>query len=84
MKVVDVYINFIEAQINLKGRDDRDVYLESSFNSQLYLKYNQYKDNHSEADRNTDLMVERVNKYVEHDLVSVIFIRKNIKYISST
>jgi hypothetical protein len=42
----------------------------------LHLNYGQYKDNHSEADRNNDPVVERVSKYIEHDLVSVIFIRK--------
>jgi hypothetical protein len=84
MKVMDVYINCIEAQTNLKSRDGRDVYLETFFNSEMHLKYGQYKDNHSEEDRNNDPVVERVSKYIEHDLVSVIFIRKNIKYISST
>jgi hypothetical protein len=64
MKVVDVYINCIEAQTNLKSRDGRDVYLETSFNSELHLKYGQYKVNYSEVDRNNDLVVERVNKYV--------------------
>jgi hypothetical protein len=81
MKVVDVYINCIEAQTNLKSRDGRNVYLETSFHSELHLKYSQYKDNHSEADRNSDPVVERVSKYIEHDLVSVIFIKKYQVYI---
>jgi hypothetical protein len=76
MKVVDVYINCIEAQTDLKSRDGCDVYLETSFNSELHLKYGQYKDNHSEADRNNDPVIERVRKYIQHDLVSVIFITK--------
>jgi hypothetical protein len=76
MKVVDVYIDCIESRTNLKCRDGRNVYLETSFNSEVHLKYGQYKDNHSEADRNNDQVVERVSKYIGHDLVSVIFIRK--------
>jgi hypothetical protein len=59
MKVVDVYINCIEAQTNLKSRDGHNVYLETSFNSELHLKYGQYKDNHSEVDRNTNPMIEK-------------------------
>jgi hypothetical protein len=59
-----------------QNRDGRDVYLETSFNSELHLKYGQYKDNHSEADRNNDPVIERVSKYIQHDLVSVIFITK--------
>jgi hypothetical protein len=81
MKVVDVYKNCIEAQTNLKSRDGRDVYLETSFSSELHLKYGQCKDNHGEVDRNNNLEVERVNKYIEYDLVSVIFIKKYKVYI---
>jgi hypothetical protein len=35
----------------------------------------------TKADRNNDPVVERVSKYIEHDLVSVIFIKKYQVYI---
>jgi hypothetical protein len=52
-----------KGQTNLNSRDGHDIYLETTLNSELHLKYGQYQHNHSEA-YSADGVLERVINYI--------------------